>query len=88
MTVPWFTASCLQLVIEVLKKLEGAYALLIKSTHYPGQLVACKRGSPLIFGIKVGRCILPVSLRSLHWCGLVGCIHRLATRDVVQHVCH
>jgi glucosamine 6-phosphate synthetase-like amidotransferase/phosphosugar isomerase protein len=40
--------------MEVLKKLEGAYALLIKSTHYPGQLVACKRGSPLILGIKVG----------------------------------
>ncbi len=39
--------------MEVLKKLEGAYALLIKSTHYPGELVACKRGSPLILGIKV-----------------------------------
>ncbi len=39
--------------MEVLKKLEGAYALLIKSTHYPGELVACKRGSPLIMGIKV-----------------------------------
>mmetsp|Transcript_12034 Transcript_12034/g.21332 ORF Transcript_12034/g.21332 Transcript_12034/m.21332 type:complete len:702 (-) Transcript_12034:208-2313(-) len=43
-----------KLVMEVLKKLEGAYALLIKSTHYPGQLVACKRGSPLILGIKDG----------------------------------
>uniref|UniRef100_A0A7S0WPK8 glutamine--fructose-6-phosphate transaminase (isomerizing) n=1 Tax=Chlamydomonas leiostraca TaxID=1034604 RepID=A0A7S0WPK8_9CHLO len=41
-----------KLVMEVLKKLEGAYALLIKSTHYPGELVACKRGSPLILGIK------------------------------------
>ncbi|KAJ9519758.1 hypothetical protein QJQ45_013440 [Haematococcus lacustris] len=46
-------ALCLlQLVMEVLKKLEGAYALLFKSTHYPGQLVACKRGSPLILGIR------------------------------------
>ena len=26
----------MQLVMEVLKKLEGAYALLIKSSHYPG----------------------------------------------------
>lgn len=34
----------LQLVMEVLKKLEGAYAVLVKSTHYPGELVACKRG--------------------------------------------
>lgn len=43
-----------KLVMEVLKKLEGAYALLIKSTHYPGELVACKRGSPMILGIKDG----------------------------------
>jgi glucosamine 6-phosphate synthetase-like amidotransferase/phosphosugar isomerase protein len=39
--------------MEVLKKVEGAYALLFKSTHYPGELVACKRGSPMILGIKV-----------------------------------
>ncbi len=39
--------------MEVLKKLEGAYALLFKSKHYPGEMVACKRGSPLILGIKV-----------------------------------
>lgn len=41
-----------KLVMEVLKKLEGAYAVLVKSTHYPGELVACKRGSPLILGIR------------------------------------
>ena len=45
----------LQLVMEVLKKLEGAYALLIKSRHYPGELVACKRGSPMIVGVKEGK---------------------------------
>ena len=44
----------LQLVMDVLKKLEGAYAVLVKSIHYPGELVACKRGSPMILGIKVG----------------------------------
>ena len=38
--------------MEVLKKLEGAYAVLVKSTHYPGELVACKRGSPMILGIR------------------------------------
>lgn len=38
--------------MEVMTQLEGAYALLIKSSHYPGELVACKRGSPLILGIK------------------------------------
>ncbi|GLI68179.1 hypothetical protein VaNZ11_012521 [Volvox africanus] len=41
-----------KLVMEVLKKLEGAYAVLVKSTHYPGELVACKRGSPMLLGIK------------------------------------
>ena len=44
--------SFCEVVFEVIAKLEGAFALLIKSTHYPGELVACKRGSPLIMGIK------------------------------------
>lgn len=38
--------------MEVITQLEGAFSLLIKSSHYPGELVACKRGSPLILGIK------------------------------------
>jgi glucosamine 6-phosphate synthetase-like amidotransferase/phosphosugar isomerase protein len=41
-----------RLVMEVLKRLEGAYAILVRSSHYPGELVACKRGSPLILGVK------------------------------------
>ena len=35
-----------------MSQLEGAFSLLFKSTRYPGELVACKRGSPLIFGFK------------------------------------
>lgn len=42
-----------RLVMEVLKRLEGAYAILIRSSHYPGEVIACKRGSPLICGIQV-----------------------------------
>ena len=38
--------------MEVMSKLEGAYGLLVKSAHYAGELVACKRGSPLIMGIR------------------------------------
>jgi len=38
--------------MDVMSQLEGAYALLVKSTHYPGEMVACKRGSPLILGVK------------------------------------
>uniref|UniRef100_A0A7S0S9L1 glutamine--fructose-6-phosphate transaminase (isomerizing) n=2 Tax=Mantoniella antarctica TaxID=81844 RepID=A0A7S0S9L1_9CHLO len=40
-----------QLVMEVLRQLQGAFALLFKSSHYPGELVAAKRGSPLLMGI-------------------------------------
>ncbi|KAJ1857317.1 glutamine--fructose-6-phosphate transaminase (isomerizing) [Coemansia sp. RSA 2703] len=36
----------------VTKELEGAYAFLIKSVHYPGEIVAARRGSPLLIGIK------------------------------------
>lgn len=45
-------ATFCEIIFEVMAKLDGAFALLIKSTHYPDQLVACKRGSPLIMGIK------------------------------------
>jgi hypothetical protein len=31
---------------------EGAFALAFKSRHFPGQLVATRRGSPLLVGIK------------------------------------
>lgn len=31
---------------------EGAFALVLKSKHYPGQCVATRRGSPLLVGIK------------------------------------
>lgn len=41
-----------EIIFEVMAKLEGAFALLIKSMHFPGELIACKRGSPLIMGIK------------------------------------
>jgi glucosamine--fructose-6-phosphate aminotransferase (isomerizing) len=43
-----------QLVMEVLRQLQGAYALAFKSRHYPGELVAAKRGSPLLLGIAEG----------------------------------
>eukprot|EP00755_Sulcionema_specki_P006268 Sspe_Gene.34999::Locus_16985_Transcript_1_1_Confidence_1.000_Length_2434::g.34999::m.34999/K00820/glmS, GFPT; glucosamine--fructose-6-phosphate aminotransferase (isomerizing) len=39
-----------QLVMEVMDQLEGAFALVVKSSHYPDQVVCCKRGSPLIVG--------------------------------------
>ncbi|KAL8542228.1 hypothetical protein ACS0TY_003188 [Phlomoides rotata] len=41
-----------QLVLEVMRHLEGAYALIFKSRHFPNELIACKRGSPLLLGVK------------------------------------
>jgi glucosamine--fructose-6-phosphate aminotransferase (isomerizing) len=36
--------SLAKVVMEVMHQLEGAYALLFKSPHYPNEIVACKRG--------------------------------------------
>jgi glucosamine--fructose-6-phosphate aminotransferase (isomerizing) len=41
-----------QIVEMAIQQLEGAFALAFKSRHYPGQLVAARRGSPLLVGIK------------------------------------
>ncbi|KAJ2975459.1 hypothetical protein NUW58_g8351 [Xylaria curta] len=36
----------------VISELEGAYGLLIKSVHYPHEVVAARKGSPLVIGVK------------------------------------
>ena len=41
-----------QLVMQVLRKLDGAYAILVQSRHYPGELVCCRKGSPVVFAVK------------------------------------
>jgi len=46
------TYSFLELVEGVIQQLEGAFALAFKSRHFPGQIVATRRGSPLLVGIK------------------------------------
>ncbi|XP_020113839.1 glutamine--fructose-6-phosphate aminotransferase [isomerizing] 2 [Ananas comosus] len=46
------TVTFSQVVIEVMRQLEGAYALIFKSSHYPNELIACTRGSTLILGVK------------------------------------
>ncbi|XP_075109634.1 glutamine--fructose-6-phosphate aminotransferase [isomerizing] 1-like isoform X1 [Nicotiana tabacum] len=43
-----------QVVLEVIRHLEGAYALIFKSRHYPNELIASKHGSPLLLGVKDG----------------------------------
>ncbi|KAK9455220.1 hypothetical protein V1511DRAFT_459050 [Dipodascopsis uninucleata] len=36
----------------VLVELEGSYGLLMKSVHFPNELIATRKGSPLLVGIK------------------------------------
>jgi len=46
------TMTFTALVKAVILELEGAFALILKSTHFPGELVATRRGSPLLVGVK------------------------------------
>jgi len=41
-----------QLVEKTIAQLEGAFACVFKSTLFPGECVATRRGSPLLVGIK------------------------------------
>lgn len=41
-----------QLVEKTIQQLEGAFACVFKSTVFPGECVATRRGSPLLVGIK------------------------------------
>ncbi|XP_046914771.1 glutamine--fructose-6-phosphate aminotransferase [isomerizing] 1 isoform X4 [Dermatophagoides farinae] len=41
-----------ELVEQVSQQLEGAFAIVLKSKHFPGECVATRRGSPLLVGIK------------------------------------
>uniref|UniRef100_A0A3B4YTA4 Glutamine--fructose-6-phosphate aminotransferase [isomerizing] 1 n=1 Tax=Stegastes partitus TaxID=144197 RepID=A0A3B4YTA4_9TELE len=40
------------LVERVIPQLEGAFALVVKSRHYPGEAVGTRRGSPLLIGVR------------------------------------
>nr|KAJ3419379.1 glutamine--fructose-6-phosphate transaminase (isomerizing) [Polyrhizophydium stewartii] len=43
------------LVKAVCKELEGAFALIFKSKHFPNEMVAARRGSPLLIGVKTSK---------------------------------
>ncbi|XP_034547366.1 glutamine--fructose-6-phosphate aminotransferase [isomerizing] 1 [Notolabrus celidotus] len=40
------------LVERVIQQLEGAFALVFKSVHFPGEAVGTRRGSPLLMGVR------------------------------------
>jgi len=41
-----------ELVKLLLKELEGSFAFVIKSKHFPDEVVTARRGSPLLIGVK------------------------------------
>lgn len=41
-----------EIVEQAIQQLEGAFALVFKSSRFPNQVVATRRGSPLLVGIK------------------------------------
>lgn len=41
-----------ELIKTVLKELEGSFAFIFKSSHYPNEIVTARRGSPLLVGVK------------------------------------
>ncbi|RKO86981.1 hypothetical protein BDK51DRAFT_10880, partial [Blyttiomyces helicus] len=43
------------LVKAVCKELDGAFAIFVKSSHFPNELVAARRGSPLLIGVKTAK---------------------------------
>ncbi|KAF7732268.1 glutamine--fructose-6-phosphate transaminase (isomerizing) [Apophysomyces ossiformis] len=43
------------LVKSVVKELEGSFAFIFKSKHFPNEVVATRRGSPLLIGVKTAK---------------------------------
>ncbi|KAK9321468.1 hypothetical protein V1517DRAFT_173529 [Lipomyces orientalis] len=44
-----------ELLKLILVEIEGSYGILVKSIHYPGEVIAARNGSPLLVGIKSER---------------------------------
>lgn len=43
------------LIKAVLKELEGSFAFVFRSRHYPNEVVTARRGSPLLIGVKTDK---------------------------------
>ncbi|KAL2399665.1 Glutamine-fructose-6-phosphate aminotransferase [isomerizing] [Exophiala dermatitidis] len=39
----------------VIKELQGAFGLLLKSVHFPHEIIAARKGSPLVVGVKTSK---------------------------------
>lgn len=47
--------SFTSLIKSVVKELEGAFAFVFKSIHFPDEIVVCRRGSPVLIGVKTDK---------------------------------
>ncbi|KAG6901987.1 glutamine--fructose-6-phosphate transaminase (isomerizing) [Termitomyces sp. Mi166 len=47
--------SFTDLIKLVLKELEGSFAFVFKSKHFPNEVVTARRGSPLLIGVKTDK---------------------------------
>lgn len=47
--------SFTSLIKSVIMELEGAFAFVFKSVHYPDEVVIARRGSPVLIGVKTER---------------------------------
>jgi glucosamine--fructose-6-phosphate aminotransferase (isomerizing) len=43
------------LIKTILKELQGSFAFVFKSIHYPNEIVTARRGSPLLIGVKTDK---------------------------------
>ncbi len=49
-----YRGDLLEAVLEVVKKLRGAFAFAVITVHEPGRIIGVKQGSPLVVGISEG----------------------------------
>lgn len=56
-----------QIVEQAVSQLEGAFACVFKSSNFPGEVIAARKGSPLLIGIKTESSLpddLPITFKS------------------------
>lgn len=49
------TIGFTDLAKAVIKELQGAFGLLMKSIHYPHEVIAARKGSPLVIGVRTDK---------------------------------
>lgn len=80
---PTFT----DLIKAVLKELEGSFAFVFKSFHYPNEVVTARRGSPLLIGVKTDK-KLKVDFVDVEFAGQDNTESRVDARESTSHTVH